>query len=517
MISKWAKIDTWGDSVHIGKIDRLFWLREKTKVWELQKQLRELRQGLCVLLGAGSVSALAQLSVDIQQLYTEIVRTSDAQSKSRAESLESLEVISRRMDSMEEIHRISQASAKLLQDLCLSLAAKPLQQTQQEPTRTKDPSLGGLDSITPSSAQQTAIQRAEKEPTLARELAFNEAPLGIPFAADHGCVEVCKLLLDSGADAAWEDNTGLSPAQVAWRNILQLRGPPQAAEACSRLFSNEDYLQTRRFNRLHKLIVELESGDLGAELALGTVSNVDGRDVDGWTALHWAARRGNSDAVALLLAYGADPRLITWNERRSALHLAAPSNSALCVQQILQWRQGNAMVDLELRDVYGFTPLHVATELNAVTTTAFLISSSADLNARETFGSTPLLSAIGENRVEAAGVLLRYGADYKIVNKIGDNILHIAANIATVPMVVLLTKARMRGLDLEARNFEGLTVAELVERRKAEVPEAFPRAFDRLIHSIVDEDLEAGSWTSDNSGESWHSTEDAKWYTVEAC
>ncbi|KAL8834331.1 MAG: hypothetical protein Q9176_007559 [Flavoplaca citrina] len=476
MISKWAKIDTWGDSVHIGKIDRLFWLREKTKVWELQKQLRELRQGLCVLLGAGSVSALAQLSVDIQQLYTEIVRTSDAQSKSRAESLESLEVISRRMDSMEEIHRISQASAKLLQDLCLSLAAKPLQQTQQEPTRTKDPSLGGLDSITPSSAQQTAIQRAEKEPTLARELAFNEAPLGIP-----------------------------------------LRGPPQAAEACSRLFSNEDYLQTRRFNRLHKLIVELESGDLGAELALGTVSNVDGRDVDGWTALHWAARRGNSDAVALLLAYGADPRLITWNERRSALHLAAPSNSALCVQQILQWRQGNAMVDLELRDVYGFTPLHVATELNAVTTTAFLISSSADLNARENFGSTPLLSAIGENRVEAAGVLLRYGADYKIVNKIGDNILHIAANIATVPMVVLLTKARMRGLDLEARNFEGLTVAELVERRKAEVPEAFPRAFDRLIHSIVDEDLEAGSWTSDNSGESWHSTEDAKWYTVEAC
>lgn len=301
-----------------------------------------------------------------------------------------------------------------------------------------------------------------------------------------------------------------SPAQVAWRNILQLRGPPQATEACSRLFSNEEYLQTRRFNRLHKLVIELESGDLGAELAFGTISDVDSRDVDGWTALHWAARRGNSDAVALLLAYGADPRLTTWNERRSALHLAAPSNSALCMQQILQWRQGNAMVDLELRDVYGFTPLHVATESNAVATTACLISSSADLNARENFGSTPLQSAIGENKVEAAGVLLRYGADYKIVNKSGDNILHIAANIATVPMVVLLTKARVRGLDLEARNFEGLTLAELVERRKGEVPEAFPRAFDRLIHSIVDEDLEAGSWTSDTSGESWHSTEDAK-------
>ena len=55
LISKWAKIDAWGDSVHIGKIDRFFWLKEKTKVWELQKQLREIRQGLIVLLGAGNV------------------------------------------------------------------------------------------------------------------------------------------------------------------------------------------------------------------------------------------------------------------------------------------------------------------------------------------------------------------------------------------------------------------------------------------------------------------------------
>ena len=54
-ISKWAKIDAWGDSVHLSNIDRFFWLKEKTKVWELQKQLREIRQGLIVLLGAGNV------------------------------------------------------------------------------------------------------------------------------------------------------------------------------------------------------------------------------------------------------------------------------------------------------------------------------------------------------------------------------------------------------------------------------------------------------------------------------
>ena len=96
------------------------------------------------------------------------------------------------MDSLEELRRNSQASAKLLQDLCLSLAAKPLQQTQQEPTRTKDPSLGGPDSITSSSAQQKATQEAEQERTLTREIAFNKAPLGIPVSWREGRIMECS-------------------------------------------------------------------------------------------------------------------------------------------------------------------------------------------------------------------------------------------------------------------------------------------------------------------------------------
>ena len=307
-----------------------------------------------------------------------------------------------------------------------------------------------------------------------------------------------------------------SPAQIAWRNILQLKAPPQAADAFSRLFSKENYLQDRRFNSLHKIVIELESGDLGTELASKTVHDIDERDVDGWTALHWAARRGSSESVALLLAHGADPRLTTWNDGRSVLHLVAPSNSALCVQQILQWRRGNAIVDLNLRDEYGCTPLHVAAESNAAATTAFLINSSADLNACENFGFTPLLYAIHENKVESATVLLRHGAEYKTITQVGNTILHVAANIATIDMLVVLTKARMRGLDLEARDTEGHTAAELVALPDGEVSDAFPRAFDRLVRSIVEEEFEAGSWTSISSAESWHSIEDANWYEAEA-
>ncbi|KAL8941725.1 MAG: hypothetical protein Q9211_001701 [Gyalolechia sp. 1 TL-2023] len=196
LVSKWAKIDAWGDSVHIGKLDRLFWLKEKAKVWELQKQLREIRQGLSVLIGAGNVSALAQLSVDIQNLYAETVRTTNAQHTFQAKRQDTLEVISRRMDAIEETHRNSQASAKLLQDLCLALEAKPVQQTEQEPTQTGISSLSGPDSRRSSSASQATSQQAHEEPTRTRELASNQAPLAIPVSWRQGrsmeCPSECK-------------------------------------------------------------------------------------------------------------------------------------------------------------------------------------------------------------------------------------------------------------------------------------------------------------------------------------
>ena len=148
------------------------------------------------LLTIFASSALAQLSVGIQNLYAETVRRSESQSRSQAESQEIREIITRRMDPIEEIQRNSQDATKLLQNLCLSLAAKPVQETQQGPTQMETASPGGPDSIPLSSTRQEALQDTEEESTLGRELASEEALLAIPVSWQQGrkleCSSDCK-------------------------------------------------------------------------------------------------------------------------------------------------------------------------------------------------------------------------------------------------------------------------------------------------------------------------------------
>ena len=118
------------------------------------------------------------------------------------------------------------------------------------------------------------------------------------------------------------------------------------------------------------------------------------------------------------------------------------------------------------------------------------------------------ITSFFENQVETTSELLRYAADHTISFKVDNTILHLAAIVAKISTLAVLTKARMRGLNIEARNAKGFTANELTARRHEMESKTFPKAFNRLVQSIVDEKIEGGSWTSINSAESWHRLED---------
>jgi ankyrin repeat protein len=62
----------------------------------------------------------------------------------------------------------------------------------------------------------------------------------------------------------------------------------------------------------------------------------------------------------------------------------------------------------------GWSPLHLAVELNHPKTIAFLIDQKADRNAQDDQGCTPLYRALEGGYLAAANVLLLYGADRTI-------------------------------------------------------------------------------------------------------
>jgi len=72
---------------------------------------------------------------------------------------------------------------------------------------------------------------------------------------------------------------------------------------------------------------------------------IDDTDVDGRTALSWAAAKGDADAVNILLEFGADPNL--WSNRgQSPLQWAGQNTSRRCAEILQTLLDHNADVNL---------------------------------------------------------------------------------------------------------------------------------------------------------------------------
>ena len=89
-----------------------------------------------------------------------------------------------------------------------------------------------------------------------------------------------------------------------------------------------------------------------------------------------------------------------------ALHDASRKGDLKAVQQILE-----SGVDINLRDLTGFTPLHWAAMNNQMEVAGFLIKKGADINARESkYNLSPLDIARTRKIKEMEQLLLKNGA-----------------------------------------------------------------------------------------------------------
>jgi len=139
-------------------------------------------------------------------------------------------------------------------------------------------------------------------------------------------------------------------------------------------------------------------------------TNVNAAQLDGTTALHWAAHWDDLETVNLLLRAGADPKIAN-RYGATPLSEAATAGNAPMIEALL--KAGADPKTLTTAD--GETVLMTAARAGNVDAVKILLDHGADVNARENYkGQTALMWAAGERHPEVVKLLLAHGADWKV-------------------------------------------------------------------------------------------------------
>jgi len=152
----------------------------------------------------------------------------------------------------------------------------------------------------------------------------------------------------------------------------------------------------------------------GVRAALEQGADVDGRSVDGATALHWAVRNDDVALARLLLAAGADPDAAN-RTGTTPLRLAAINGNAETIGLLLA-----AGVDPNSAlTPHGDTALMLAARTGRLEAVETLLAAGADVDAAETWGgTTALVWAINEGHSDVVARLLAAGAGIDVVSKV---------------------------------------------------------------------------------------------------
>jgi ankyrin repeat protein len=132
-------------------------------------------------------------------------------------------------------------------------------------------------------------------------------------------------------------------------------------------------------------------------------TTVSARTPDGFTALHLAAYFGTADAVAMLLAHGADAGSVAGNPSAvTPLHSAIAHRDPDIVRTLLE-----AGAPVDAKQAGGFTALHAAALHGQTELVRILIASGADPAVTDDEGNAARSFALKGGHGELAEQLLK--------------------------------------------------------------------------------------------------------------
>jgi ankyrin repeat protein len=231
------------------------------------------------------------------------------------------------------------------------------------------------------------------------------------------------------------------------------------------LFSTLSYPTSARPNDGSRiaLISAVRIGDKArVESLLAEGADVDARDEQGYTALHYAVIRKDLEIVRVLLDHGADlfAQVVSgqYSIGDSAITLAALYGHSDIVSELLS---RGASVDT--RDRLGTTALMKATVIGNMETIRTLLENGSDVNARNNYGETALMFATNDSGV--VKLLVKHGADVNAESLGGFTPLMYAAQHSFPEKAEALIAV---GADVSARNVYGESALGMAQKWKQE-------------------------------------------------
>ena len=139
-------------------------------------------------------------------------------------------------------------------------------------------------------------------------------------------------------------------------------------------------------------------------------------DAIGWTPLHWACSKGHTKEVKALLKHNADPNVATEVDGWTAAHDAARKGNHEALSAI-HLAGGN----IEKPSSSGTRPLHYAVQYGRTACVDAMLKPpfKCDVDAPNTTGWSPLHFAARYGRKDICALLLKEGACPTTVDKLG--------------------------------------------------------------------------------------------------
>jgi ankyrin repeat protein len=173
-------------------------------------------------------------------------------------------------------------------------------------------------------------------------------------------------------------------------------------------------------------------------------ADVNSREIDGTTALHWAVRSDDRESVQLLIRAGAQVN-VTNRYGLTPLSLAATNGDPEVVSLLLE-----SGADPETASPEGETALMTAAKAGNPDSVAVLLDYGADVNAKEHwFNETALMWAAAENHDKVTRTLIEHGADIN-ARSVQQEFARFRFNLATMVNTVL-PRGGLTALMLAAR------------------------------------------------------------------